>query len=117
MIQPRERQRFLAKALANALIVEHARGEDLYLDATLQALIARAIDHAHAARPQHFEEAVTAGESLSDEVLGHGVNPKSAIGLDGRNRSPGRMKTAGDDERRNSDSYNRLSPMATAAKD
>ena len=58
MIQARQSDRFLAEAFAGRVVCQGPRRQDLEGDVALQALIVRAVHHAHPARADSFENPI-----------------------------------------------------------
>jgi hypothetical protein len=73
----REVTRFALEAPPRVVVRHRAGRQDLQRDITLQALVARAIHDAHAARAELFNNAVTR-ESFADGS-GHGVTPTTIV--------------------------------------
>ena len=65
MIELGERERFPAKALPGGIVGKSARGQHLERDVAAQALVPRAVHHAHAARADLLHDAIM-GQRFSD---------------------------------------------------
>jgi hypothetical protein len=75
MVQPGERQRFLAESLAGSFVSQGSGWEDFYCNVTFQLLVVRKKDHSHPARADLLHDAVVA-EIFPEHVPEHNRDVK-----------------------------------------